>query len=171
MGKVLVVAVFGALLVGLGTRADAAGQDGARSMGDAFVHRLIADGSACTVVAKKGYFGHRANYLASCTSKDESFRFLVVVRAKSGSLQIDTPYIRDRIDDICKDTGGVVFTAGVKDRFAAIYLGRGDDVTDGTGAFSAVRLWNGLTEQLASTSGAFHTGETCANGKVTRKVA
>lgn len=172
MRKILAVLTALSAFVVLATPAGAATDRGrARAVGDGLVARLMGEGAPCAVVTKQRFFGHGNSYLASCASKDRSFRFVVVVPVKPGGLTVDVPYIRARIDEVCTDTGGVVYSAGVKERFAAVYLGRGSDIEDGTGASVAVGLWNGLTGQLATTPGAFHTGETCAGGAVTQKVA
>jgi hypothetical protein len=147
----------------------ATGAAASRSLGDSFVDRLMQAGS-CDTIGRHTMFGNGATYLASCTGGNGALRVLVVVPVKRGGLDVDTSYIRARINDVCKGDGGAVFSAGIKDRFAVMYLGKGDDTQADSGAYRAVTLFNGLTEQLATEAGAFRSGSTCAQGRVVRKV-
>jgi hypothetical protein len=131
----------------------------ARSIGDGFVRRLRQT-HACDLATKRGFIADGDSYLASCTTKDGSFRFIAVVEAKPGGLTTKSSYIEDQVNQICKGTGGVVFTAGTRPQFFAMYLGRG------TGLDVATGLWEGLSEQLAA-AGRFTTGEKCAQGNIT----
>lgn len=172
MRKIFIVLVLLSVLVAAGSSASTATADtvGARSLGDNLVRRLLQTKS-CTARSRHLTFGHGASYLASCTGEGGDFRFIVTVPVKPGGLNVNTSYIRGRIDDICAGNGGAVFSAGVKDRFAAMYLGRGDDTEQGTAAHDAATLYNGLTSQLGTESGAFHSGLICANGTVTKRVS
>jgi hypothetical protein len=136
----------------------------ARSTGDGFVSRLRRSHD-CDVSTKRGFIAGGGSYLASCASNDGSFRFVAVVQAKSDGLTAKSSYIEGLVNDICKDDGGVVFTAGVRKGFFAMYLGRGD------GTQVAGGLWQGLAEQLTATAGHFTTGEKCAHGQITEKMA
>jgi hypothetical protein len=141
----------------------------AKTTADGLVARLLQRDGACGRRTKHGYFGGGASYLASCAANDASFGFLAVVPVRKSGLSVDDDYIRARIDEVCADTGGVVYTAGVRGQFVVMYLGRGAAEIPDTGASVAAGLWNGLLEQLQESSGAFHSGETCANGHVLQR--
>jgi hypothetical protein len=158
----LVASVITAVVIAVAPAASATSSGDARSTGDGLVHRL-RQSHACDVSTKRGFIAGGDNYLASCTSKDGSFGFIVVVQAKAGGLTAKSSYIEGRVNETCKDSGGAVFTAGVRDRFVAMYLGRG------SGADKAASLWQGLADQIGSTAGHFVIGEKCAQGAITQK--
>jgi hypothetical protein len=136
----------------------------ARSTGDGFVRRLRQTHS-CDLSTKRGFIAGGDSYLASCASNDGSFRFIAVVQAKPDGLTARSSYIEGLVNDVCKDDGGVVFTAGLRKHFFAMYLGRGKGIQ------VAGELWQGLAEQLTTTDGHFTTGEKCAQGQITEKMA
>lgn len=180
MRRLLVLVVLGVIIGGtigaggsLGGAAAGAttARQQAKSTGDRLVARLLQSDHSCDERSDHGYFGKGASYLASCDAKDGSFRFIVVVPVRTGGLNVDTAYIRARIDDTCADAGGAVYSAGVRGRFVVMYLGRGSAAVAGSGASVAVGLWNGLLDQLQETSGTFRSGEICAGGRVLQKLA
>ena len=144
----------------------------AKTTGDDLVHQLMAKdtGNACTALSKRGFLGGGASYLASCTGAGGDFRFLVIVRAKPGGATVDYPFVQQRINDVCRGSGGAVYSVGVKDRFVAMYLGRGTDTDAKSGAATAYGLWSGLAQQLQETGGRFVAANACAGGQVTKKL-
>jgi hypothetical protein len=144
----------------------------AKTTGDDLVHQLMAKdkGNACTDASKRGFVGGGASYLASCTGADGDFRFLVIVQVKPGGATVDYPFVQQRINDVCKGAGGAVYSVGVKDRFVAMYLGRGTDTDAKSGAATAYGLWSGLAQQLQGTGGRFVAASSCAGGQVTKKL-
>ena len=177
---VLIVAIDLVGLVGAGAGATVAAgaatasgdRAAAKSTGDDLVQQLMASskGQACDTASKRGFVGRGASYLASCTGADGAFRFLVIVAAKPGGATVDYPYVKQRIDEVCKGSGGAVYSVGVKDRFVAMYLGRGVDTDAKAGAAAAYGLWSGLAQQLESTEGRFIAANSCANGRVVKKL-
>ena len=148
------------------------GRSAARSTGDDLVGQLMQKGTgqACTEKSRQAFVGGGATYLASCTGQRGDFRFLVVVQAKPGGARVDYPWVQARIDDVCHGDGGAVYSVGVKDRFVAMYLGRGADTDTSSGAATAYGLWTGLAQQLQGTAGRFVAATACADGRVTKKL-
>jgi hypothetical protein len=172
--KLLVVLAIASLACSLalsltGPAEAATAKQQAKTTADGLVARLLQSDGACGQRTKHGYFGGGASYLASCAANDASFGFLAVVPVRKSGLSVDNDYIRARIDEVCSDTGGVVYTAGVRGRFVVMYLGRGVAETENSGASVAAGLWNGLLDQLAETSGTFQSSETCAGGHVLQR--
>jgi hypothetical protein len=170
----VVLVMIGAVVASAGPAvADASdGRGAAKATGDDLVAQLMKQrkGGACTTASKRGFFDRGSGYLASCTGQDGDFRFLVIVQAKPGGLNVNSPYVQQRIDDICAGSGGAVYSVGVKDRFVAMYLGRGADRDATSGAAKAYGLWSSLAEQLQSTGGRFVAANSCADGKVLKKL-
>jgi hypothetical protein len=152
------------------TAADSRGA--ARNTGDDLMTQLMKPGKgrACTDASKQGFVDGGASYLASCTGQDGDFRFLVVVQAKPGGARVNYPWVQARVNEVCKGDGGAVYSVGVKDKFVAMYLGRGADTQADSGAATAYGLWSGLAQQLQGSAGRFVAATACADGKVTKKL-
>jgi hypothetical protein len=77
------------------------------------------------VRTQSGFFAKKSSYLDSCATNDGTFQVFAIANAKSGSLNVNSPYVKSQLNTLC--TNGHAYSTGVKGVFATVYAGGNDD--------------------------------------------